>query len=213
VGRAACSARDLEFPSLPFAAAIRDALRTTAGSDDAERYANAQPLAGAGAGKTREPLLELMRQHSPLVLLLDDLHRADQDTLDALEWLARRSPHTPLAVVATVRASQHDDGADFGRLEPFDRLRLPALTASDDLRSRGVDDETVWAAEGNPRRVADNRWRNGADRSDLPPTIDEAVKRRVRGIGGRTPSLLQAATLREPSDRGDLDDVIDLRDR
>ena len=113
-----------------------------------------------------------------------------------------------------MRSSHHDDGAGFDRLDPFDRLRLPALASSDDLRSHGVDDEIVRAAGGNPRLMADIwRW-HSAGRSDLPPSIDEAVKRRVRGIGGSAPALLQAAaTLPEPFDLGDLDGVIDLRDR
>jgi DNA-binding SARP family transcriptional activator len=212
VGRATYSARDAEFPSLPFAAAIRDALRTTRGSGDAECYANAPLL--SGAGEARERLLALMRRYEPLVLLLDDLHWADQDTLDALAWLARRSPRLPLAVIATVRSSHHDDGAGFDRLDPFDRLRLPALTASDDLRVHGVGDEIVRIAGGNPRLMADIwRWRT-AGRADLPPSIDEAVKRRVRGIGGCVPALLQAAaTLPEPFDEDDLDRVFDIRDR
>ena len=211
VGRATYSSRDIELPSLPFAAALRDALRTPPASDDAERYANAPLL--SGAGEARESLLELMRQHMPLVLLLDDLHWADQDTLDALGWLARRSPRLELTVIATVRSSHHD-GAGFDRLDPFDRLQLPPLAPSAELRDLGVDDGIVRAAGGNPRLMADMwRW-SSAGRTDLPPSIDEAVKRRVRGIGGSVPALLQAAAaLPEPFDESDLDGVIDLRDR
>ena len=37
VGRTAYSSRDLEYPSLPLAAALRDALRSSPAADEAER--------------------------------------------------------------------------------------------------------------------------------------------------------------------------------
>lgn len=203
VGRAAYSPRDQELPSLPFASALRDAFRSSSGADDAERYANAPWL--SSAEHAVESLYQLVQKHSPLVLLLDDLHWADRDTLLALEWLRQRAPGLALAIIATIRSAEPDEGSPLARLSATDRIRLCALTPADSVGSPDFDQEIVRTTGGNPQLMADLwRWRQ-AGHGDWPPSLGEAVKRRVRGLGGQFPALLQAAAeLPEPFDLFDL---------
>ena len=50
--------------------------------------------------------LEQAASERPLVLLLDDLHGADQDTLDLLDYVTRRLADLPLLFVITYRSEQ-----------------------------------------------------------------------------------------------------------
>jgi hypothetical protein len=211
VGRAAYSPRDMEFPSLPLATALRDALRSSPGADDAERYANAPWL--TSPQDVVESLVELVQRHCPLVLLLDDLQWADPDTLQALTWLPQRWPELPLAVIATMRSSELDEDSPLRRLGAAEHLHLCALTPADSIKSYDLDHELVRTTGGNPRLMSDLwRWRQ-AGRIGWPPSLGEAVKQRVRGLGGDVPALLQAAAvLPEPFDLFDVLNAFDPRE-
>jgi AAA ATPase-like protein len=52
----------------------------------------------------------------PLLVVLDDLHRADPPTLELLAFLARLLPGAPVLVVATCRDTEVDDGDQVGQL-------------------------------------------------------------------------------------------------
>ena len=46
----------------------------------------------------------------PLLLMVDDLHQCDRETLDWLDWLLRATPAAPLLVLGTARRDEiHDD--------------------------------------------------------------------------------------------------------
>jgi DNA-binding CsgD family transcriptional regulator/tetratricopeptide (TPR) repeat protein len=77
----------------------------------------------------------------PLILLLDDLHWADQDTLDLLWFVSRDLRSTPLAVLATYRPEEvrrgHPLYAALPRLQrdrPVERIHLAPLSQGDALR-------------------------------------------------------------------------------
>ncbi|WP_244290974.1 AAA family ATPase [Streptomyces virginiae] len=59
------------------------------------------PFQQAAAARIVEALLELVRQGSPTVLLIDDIQHSDPSTLLVLDQLVRRIPDEPLAVVLT----------------------------------------------------------------------------------------------------------------
>ena len=72
-----------------------------------------------------EQFLEFTRR-GPTVLVLEDLHRADEPSLEAVEYLARQLQNRPLWVVATARP--------FETLSPARRSRLEALEAATHAR-------------------------------------------------------------------------------
>jgi predicted ATPase len=83
-----------------------------------------------------EALTRLSRVH-PLLLVADDFHWADPETLHLLRHLARTAPEAPLLLVAAYRdrgeetdASVADTLADVSRLEGTTRLSLENLRAA-----------------------------------------------------------------------------------
>ena len=110
----------------------------------AERIADLpEPLAGDPEG-ARSRLFEAVcsllcraAQHRPLVLVLDDLHWADQSTLLLLKYLARYTREARLLVLATYRDTELDDEhplsatlAELGRERRLHRHALAPLDAA-----------------------------------------------------------------------------------
>jgi predicted ATPase len=83
-----------------------------------------------------ERLLEFTRR-GPTVLLLDDLHRADESSRLAVEYFASELKDQPLWILATSRPHASLSGPGRERLEQFERttgaqrILLPALTPSE----------------------------------------------------------------------------------
>jgi hypothetical protein len=209
VGRAAYTPVDLDRPGVPLAAALVRALAGTAGADDARDYAAAPFVDTSDA--TLHALRQLVVDHGPAVLLLDDLQWADTDTLTALEWLGRNHPDLPLAVVATVRASVHDTATGVGGTGgsgiasptvpgASDVIDLTPLQASPAAELRGLDAALIRATGGVPSLLADSwRWIHAGGGSGPSPSLRDAVLRHVRGLGNPYAGLLRvAATLPEP---------------
>lgn len=124
-----------------------------AGSDDPEL------LRDRGSRAIVELLLNMTR-HFPVVVLVEDLHWADQASVDMLESLARASTSTALSMIATARPMVWD--AYPGWMNRSKTLELPPLSpeatrelVGDLLRNigylpEGLVDSIVRAAEGNP---------------------------------------------------------------
>jgi tetratricopeptide (TPR) repeat protein len=77
----------------------------------------------------------------PLVILLDDLHWADEDSLVALDRLTSRDRQLPLLFIGTYRNEESHFGNPFYdywpklmRNRPFDQIRLDPLTEEDVVR-------------------------------------------------------------------------------
>ncbi len=136
--------------------------------------------------------------HPALLVVLDDVHRADEPSLLVLRHLADRLADAPLLALATFRD-----------VEPADALRraLPELLRAGaverlDLRRFGLDDVRAQLADpaqaqrvldvtgGNPlfvrevaRAIADGMWR-----PDRPPaTVREVVAARLERVSGTLP--------------------------
>ena len=98
----------------PHGAVVAEVLRECAPSWLHELLGGAGPSAGAGddsAPPARMLLrlargIEQMARETPLVLVLEDLHWADQGTLDLLAVLARGSEAARLLIIATYRPSE-----------------------------------------------------------------------------------------------------------
>lgn len=212
VGRAAYTPIDLDRPGVPLAAALVRALAGTAGAGDARAYAAAPFVDTSDA--TLHALRQLVVDHGPMTLLLDDLQWADADTLTALEWLGRNHPDLPLAVVATLRASVHDATAGLGAgmgagpsggttpalTGASDVIDLAPLQAGPAAELRGLDAALIRATGGVPALLADSwRWIHAGGGSGPSPSLRDAVLRHVRGLGSPYAGLLRvAATLPEP---------------
>src|SRR5581483_11878633 len=134
----------------------------------------------------------------PTVLVLEDVHWADEATLDVLTMLATRVESAPALVLASYRDDQ---------LERDDRLRLvlgelvrrPARLKLDPLspdavaglaRPHGVDPGTLYRRTGgNPFFVVEALAATG---EAIPQTVRDAVLARAARLSPRARGLLDA---------------------
>jgi predicted ATPase len=94
-------------------------------------------------GWQRQRLFEALARaiigtHQPLLLLLDDMHWCDQETLEWLHYLFRFDTQSPLLLIGTVRSEEIDVGHPLRTLltalrrnEQVTEISLEALDASD----------------------------------------------------------------------------------
>jgi DNA-binding CsgD family transcriptional regulator len=146
----------------------------------------------------------------PLLVVLDDVHWADDSSLLVLRHLADRAPGAPLLLLATLR-----DGAaegplaaalpDLHRAPDVERLDLGGLTEVDvglqldELGAGGITAAAVHeATDGNPffvrevaRAVAEGTWTP----ENPPRTVREAVGGRVDRLAPPARRFVQAAAV------------------
>jgi DNA-binding SARP family transcriptional activator len=202
VGRASCARLEAHLPYVPLAAALRDAL---AGIDlDARQLpalrrvlpelahdAPAKPPAEIDA---LEALVEVVTEHAPLVLLLDDAHWADRETLSALSYLQRRCARDAAAFVVALRTRSVPDDAVISPLQPDIVVRLAPLTAAD-LEPLGIP-AIHEATGGIPRFVT-----SVSTDPHGPTAVAETLLRRCRAEGAYAYRVLLAASvLHQPFD-------------
>jgi len=159
----------------------------------------ARLVAAARPHEVTVTLLDALRGPGPTVLVLEDLHWADEATLDVLTLLAERIRSVPALVLASYR----DDGLERGsalrvllgekaprarrlKVERLSRAAVAALAEPHDLDAAELYDRTG----GNPFFVTEV-LATGGER--LPDTVRDAV-------------LARAARLSEPA-QGLLDPV------
>ena len=109
VGQTMCCELQRHLPYVALAAALREALAGVE-IDARELPALAQilpelslhaPRPGFDEVEVLEALVALLADHAPLVLILDDLHRADPETVAALAYARRRTTGIAVAIVTT----------------------------------------------------------------------------------------------------------------
>jgi DNA-binding SARP family transcriptional activator len=143
-------------------------------------------------------LAELARQ-GPLVLILEDLHWADEMTLWLLAFVARRVADRPLLLLGTLREDEETPAwrrtlGELTGLGHFDHVVLGALSeaaTADLVRALARTDRrdahltetvrTVWTlSEGSPFVIVETvrAWRDG----QLPAPADGALPQRVRDM-------------------------------
>ena len=160
----------------------------------------------------REAVLEAMlralrRRDRKLVLLIDDLHWADEATLDALRFIGRRIDSTQALIAGTYR----DD--EVGRLHPLrivvgdlatstsvSRVQLDGLSVgavSELVRGTGLDPlELHERTGGNPFYVTEVIA--GAP-ARIPSTVRDAVLARAARLSHRGRATLEAAAVIGPT--------------
>jgi DNA-binding winged helix-turn-helix (wHTH) protein/tetratricopeptide (TPR) repeat protein len=160
-------------------------------------------------------LVEQVAAAQPLLLLLEDLHWADEMSLRLLAFVARRIPAWPAFLITTVRDEEVMEDSrirrpmeEFGRMPSAVPVALAALSRRDTARliaalaRAGTDgamvarvEEQIWAmSEGNPlvvveamRAVAEA---GAAGPGDAPGAL--TVPARIRDLVGRRLDRLDA---------------------
>jgi tetratricopeptide (TPR) repeat protein len=150
----------------------------------------------AAAGQIRlfAALVDVVRRagaHRPVVLLLDDVHLADASTLSWVAFAVRRMAH--LLVVTTRRSDRPRAGSaaiELGgstiELAPLDLAAVAELVGAERA-------ETLHRRSGgNPLFLLELA---NSPAGELPPTIVDAVRRRIDALGNAGATIRTAAVL------------------
>jgi DNA-binding SARP family transcriptional activator len=200
VGRARCSPLEKHLPYVPLAATLRDAGLEL----DAERLpalgrilpelALTQPARKYSEVEALEALVQVVSEQAPVLLLLDDLHFADQETIAAVDYLQHRCVGIPGGIVTTVRTVCAPPDHPLRRLRPSAQVRLCPLTA-EEIAPLGIPG-LFEATGGNPRFIT-NTVANGRQ-VELPSALSETLLTQLRAEGRRGYRILLAASLLPP---------------
>ena len=193
--RVAWGACDALFAPRPLGP-LADVAAETGGelADLVERGARAYEVLGA-------VLAELNRR--PTVLVLEDLHWADDATLDLVRLLGKRIQATRGLVVATYRAdgpaSAHPLRVVIGGLVAeagVDHMRLPPLSleAVRELAApHRIDADELFLRTGGNSFFVTEALASGA--TDVPPTVRDAVIARAAALGAGAQALLETVAI------------------
>jgi hypothetical protein len=143
---------------------------------------------------------ELAWREHPTVLVIEDVHWADDATLDTLRYLVRRVAELPAVLVLTYRddelTREHPLQVLLGEASRSDRLRrLPLRRLSEDAvrqlsAGSSVDADRLFSlTSGNPFFVAEVLASARGD--SVPSTIVDAVLGRVRRLDAATQDVLE----------------------
>lgn len=145
---------------------------------------------------------------APTVLVLDDLHWADQGTVDLLRFVLRRVAQTRSLVVGMVRDDELGVGhpmrallGDVARSARASTVSLPALSeraVRDLVGERPVDPEWLHGITGGNAffvcEMLEHRGQGGTRGGDLPTTVRDAVLARTSGLDAAAWDLLNLLT-------------------
>ena len=148
------------------------------------------------------PALLAFLGRGPCVAVVEDLHWADDATLDAVRYLARRVTHLPVVLVATFRsrglAGDHPLTRLLGSLLGDHVVRLPleplSVGAVRDLGGFGDDEaaEVHRITGGNPFFVTEVI---AAGVDAVPTTVRDAVLGRIAGLAPEVRELLRTLSV------------------
>ncbi len=187
--------------------------------DEAERgwlLRALEPLLGGGEALARDEafgawqrFFELLAEDRPLVLALEDLHWADDGTLDFVEHLADWSTDSPLLVLCTARPELLDRRPAWGggrlnsqmtSLAPLDDVATADLLGQilgSPVLDAGVQQTLLAQAGGNPlyaEEFARMIVETGST-ADLPPTVQGVIAARLDVLPSAEKALLQDASV------------------
>ena len=142
----------------------------------------------------------------PTIAVIEDLHWADEATLDIIRLLARRAEALGALVVVTYRDNELDAThpvrlavGELGTAPGVTQLRLPPLSrgAVEELAGpHGVDaGELYGRTAGNPFYVTEVLAGGG---TEVPPTVRDAVLGRMSRLGAAAPGVLEAVAVVPP---------------
>ena len=142
-------------------------------------------------------VMQVLASH-PSVVVVEDIHWADDATLDAIRYLARRVPGIPAGLLMTFRETEVDAGHPVRQLlgslvgPTVRRVTLPPLSAEAVRRLGAVSEEEAAqihrVTEGNPFFVTEVL---AAGRIGVTATVRDAVLARVGRLSEPTRTLLE----------------------
>ena len=152
-------------------------------------------------------LAQEVADRAPTVLVLEDLHWADEATLDVLRLLGRRIDALGVLVLASYRDDELGDShklrvvlGELARARSVSRLDMPRLSpvaVAELARPYGVDaDELYRSTGGNPFFVSEVL---AAGTGEIPSTVRDAVLARAAGLSSAARALLEALAVIVPS--------------
>src|SRR6266704_1793733 len=145
---------------------------------------------------------------SPMLLLLEDVHWADEATLDILRYLGRRLAGVRLMILATFRSEEVSRDhpltvvmGDLAGLSGVVRMQLPPLTATGvrqllDAAGSALDADAIFQRTGGNPFYLTEVLAAGAEQ--VPATVRDAVLARVARLsqaGGDSAAVLRHAPL------------------
>jgi len=147
-----------------------------------------------------------LRSRAQTVFVLEDLHWADEATLDVLRLLARRVEAVPALIVASYRDDELDHAhplrivlGELATSQAVGRLKLGALSpgaVAQLAEPQGVDaDELYRKTAGNPFFVVEVL---AAQAEEIPDTLRDAVLARAARLAPQAKRLLEAVAVVPP---------------
>ena len=208
VGR--CSQDDGAPPLWPWRSVLTALGLTTVEEDDASADLSPEQV----AFRTSERIVDALLARAatgPVLVVLEDLHWADEVSLRVLTHLASVAPEDcGLAVVGTRRAHPEASGQLAVASEALARRRalrlelsgLDAAGAADLLhavagRDLSSDLASRWheRSAGNPFFLMELASLGSGEHDEVPVTVREVVAQRLTGLPGRALEALQAAAV------------------
>jgi tetratricopeptide (TPR) repeat protein len=148
-------------------------------------------------------LLELLGRERPVALLLDDLHWADEASVELVLHLLRRPPRAPHLLAFALRPQEPATRLlDAARSAPaWEHLR-PGPLADDAARSlvaglpdAGLRDRVVREAGGNPLFLEELSRVARDPAESLPPTLLAAVGLEIAALPAASRALIEGAAV------------------
>ncbi|WP_344076223.1 BREX system ATP-binding domain-containing protein [Luedemannella helvata] len=180
----------------PDGAAADPALAAVSGAAVEPGHAEWDPAARFRLYEAVADLIAAATRERGLLIVLDDLHAADPDSLLLLRFLATTLAATRALVVVTTRPYDHLPDlvaamGDLDRAAHATRVRLRGLRPDAVRRlvrrERGANPADAYVAElhtrthGNPFFLTE-LLRHDPDAGDLPPTVIDAVRARLAAL-------------------------------
>ena len=160
----------------------------------------------AGPHEVANALLRELARRAPTVLVIEDLHWADEATLDVVRLLARKADTAPALVLGTYRDDELDLRhplrvvlGELARASNVARCELPRLSSeavAELAEPHGIDaDELYRRTAGNPFFLSEVLA--SGDR-EIPPTVRDAVLARTARLSAEAAALLGAVSVSQP---------------
>ncbi len=156
---------------------------------------------GSSPGTVARAILDELEV--PALVVLEDLHWADEATLDALRVLGRRIEQTRGLVVATYREDEVDGDhplrvvlGELASARGVSRLRVPRLSVDAVRRlaqPSGADGDAIHALTGGNAFFVTEILAVGS--VELPDTVRDAVLARAAALGADARELLEVVAL------------------
>ena len=157
-------------------------------------------------------LLEHASGQGPLVVIMEDIHWADESTRHLLRFLARALTDAPVMIITTYRTDELTRRhplrpflAEVGRLNGTERIDLPNLDRSevaelltqllDQPPSNVVIDLVYRRSEGIPYFVEELTRSASRGCIDMPDTLRDALNVRVQHLSDQAQRTLQYAAV------------------